>query len=279
MSESTHTIHLIDVFAEQQLAGNQLAVVEGAGDLSDATMQAVALETNFSETTFITRTEPGRGAVRIFTPTAELPFAGHPTIGTAWVLSGGQGRVVLELGIGDVEVVFEDGIGRFEVPPVEFQGEADKSLAAQLLGLQEKDLAADLPVEFVQIGPSFILIPVKDAKALSNIRIDEATFNSALSDSRSIPSVFAFCPSEGTTDYSSRMFFNAGGLREDPATGSANSAFAAYLRKHLGQLGAVVVDQGVQMGRPSHLYLEVGETLYVGGRVQPVVRGELALNN
>lgn len=271
----SYPFQIVDVFAEQKLAGNQLAIVHDAAGLSSEQMQAIALEANYSETTFITRQEPGRAAVRIFTPGTELPFAGHPTLGTAWALTGGEGEIVLELGIGPVEVKFADGVGWMTPPEVSFLGEYPRVKAAQMLGLEESDLDMDLTAELAEVGPNFLLVPIKTLDALRRAYLQRdlhAQFREA-----GYNGVFLFTAEsyDQGADYASRMFFDAAGQREDPATGSANAAFAAYLRKHKGNIGEVVVDQGVEINRPSRIYLRVAEQLQVGGRVVGVVSGQL----
>lgn len=135
MQKRNYPIRIVDVFAEKQLAGNPLAVVEDAAELSTDQMQAIALEMNFSETTFITARGDGEASVRIFTPDAELPFAGHPTLGTAWVLAGDEGRIVLDLKLGRVPVEFSDGIGWMVPPEVTFHSGLPPSAGAELVGL------------------------------------------------------------------------------------------------------------------------------------------------
>lgn len=272
-----YPISIVDVFAERQLAGNQLAVVKDAASLTDEQMQAIALETNFSETTFVTETSEGRASVRIFTPAWELPFAGHPTVGTAWVLTGGRGSITLDLGVGPVDVVFEEGVGWMTPPEVAFTGTIDVAQAADLVGLQPSDFAADLPIELAEVGPKFVLLPVKDLATLKKAKLNGDLHQQLLGEGIGVQCVFVFTAEayEPAADYASRMFFESSGVREDPATGSANTAFAAYLRKHLGNLGRVVVDQGVEIKRPSRLYLDVADTIRVGGKVQPVIEGTL----
>lgn len=275
----TYPVTIVDVFAERKLAGNQLAVVHDAATLSDEEMQAIALETNFSETTFILAEEGERATVRIFTPAWELPFAGHPTVGTAWVLTGGQGLVTLDLPVGPVEVAFTDGVGWMTPPAVEFSGNIEPDLAARLIGLEAHDLGTQLPIELAHVGPKFVLLPVKDLATLRRARLNGDLHAELLGQGVGVQCVFVFSeePYTDDADFAARMFFESSGVREDPATGSANAAFAAYLRKHRGALGDVVVDQGVEIKRPSRLYLRVGEALAVGGKVQPVFRGELSL--
>lgn len=275
----TFKIRTVDVFAEKQLAGNQLAVVEGAAELSDQEMQAIALEMNYSETTFVTRHEDEEATVRIFTPTAELPFAGHPTVGTAWVLTGGTGSITLDLAVGRVPVEFAEGIGWMVPPDVEFKGSLERSVVAELVGLDEADIADELPVELVEVGPRFIIVPVQNLAALKKARLHADLHSELVGRGVGVQCVFVVSeePYEESADFATRMFFDSGGKREDPATGSANSAFAAYLRKHRGNIGDVVVDQGVEINRPSRLYLKVADTIAVGGRVQPVLTGEITL--
>ena len=279
VSNRTYPISIIDVFAETRLAGNQLAVVHDASSLSDAEMQSIALETNYSETTFITARSDGRATVRIFTPAFELPFAGHPTVGTAWELTGGEGSITLDLAVGPVNVTFADGIGWMTPPEVVFTGSLDKATAAQLVGLEEDAFAQDLPIELAEVGPKFVLLPVKDLASLKAADLQSGLHRKMLAEGVGVQCVFLFT-SEAygpDADYATRMFFDSAGKREDPATGSANSAFAAYLRRHLGEIGDVVVDQGVEINRASRLYLKVAPQLQVGGKVQPVIRGELTI--
>lgn len=268
----------VDVFAEQPLAGNQLAVVQDAADLSTEQMQAVALETNYSETTFVLEKTAGRAQVRIFTPTFELPFAGHPTLGTAWVLTAGNGNITLDLGVGPVDVSFADGLGWMTPPPVAFTGTLDGATAARLTGLAEYDLDPSLPIELAQVGPQFVLVPVASQAALKAAKLNGDLHAQLLADGVGVQCVFVFCSEAyaADADYACRMFFESAGVREDPATGSANTAFAAYLRKHRGDLGTVVVDQGVEINRPSRLYLKIdGPHIQVGGKVQAVVSGHI----
>ncbi len=282
---ATYPISIVDVFAEQPLSGNQLAVVHQAASLSSRQMQAIALETNYSETTFVLAQDEGSARVRIFTPVQELPFAGHPTVGTAWVLSGGSGQITLELGVGPVTVEFADGIGWMTPPEVAFTGSLETQLAADLVNLDTGDLSTRLPLELAEVGPKFLLLPVKDLAALRAARLNADLHARLVAEGLDVQCVFLFSEQPyadgavagGAADYAARMFFNSGGIREDPATGSANTAFAAYLRKHLGLLGEVTVDQGVEIGRPSRLYLRVQDTLQVGGRVQPVIEGTLTV--
>ncbi|MAT83803.1 MAG: hypothetical protein CMD39_05895 [Gammaproteobacteria bacterium] len=268
---------IVDVFAEARYQGNQLAVVENADGLTPDTMQAIAREMNFSETTFVTAVAPSpagpRAAVRIFTPAQELPFAGHPTLGTAWVLTGGTGTATLALAAGDVPVTFADGLGWLTPPPATAGDPLEAAAAAALLGLTPDDLDDTLPPRTVTCGPTFPIVGVASLAALKRVRVDLATQRTLGIDG--FP--FAVCRQgySKDADFAARMmFFDGTGMREDPATGSANAAFASYLRDR-GETGRRIVEQGFEIGRPSRIHLAVEETLAVGGRVVPVAEGQL----
>ncbi len=265
---------IVDVFAEKPLAGNQLAVVRGCAHLDAATMQDIAREMNFSETTFVVEERSGESTVRIFTTERELPFAGHPTLGTAWVLGRADGSYVLDLPAGRVPVSFDDdGIAWMDPPPVEFGDGIDLPAAAALLGLDEDDIDPEFPCRLATIGPSFVLIGLKTLDGLRRVRVN-ADLHEEISQGKFLnPFIFSREAYSSDADFSARMLMVRSG-REDPATGSANSAFAAYLRT-LGRDGRVVVEQGFEIGRPSRLYLEVEDRLRVGGRVRRVLTGSL----
>ncbi len=269
---------IVDVFAELPLAGNQLAVVQDCAGLSDQGMQAIAREMNFSETTFVTREGEGEADVRIFTPAAELPFAGHPTVGTAWVLAGGEGSISLNLKGGTVPVGFDNGIGWMTPPSVQLGDPFDPSRTAKLISLPVNALDPDYPIRFAEVGPRFILIGVRDLESLRAAKLNGDLHQAYLNEGLSVQCVFLFT-SEAygpDADFASRMFFDTNGVREDPATGSANTAFAAYLHDLKGGEFNVVVDQGVEILRPSRLYLKVGEKIQVGGRTQLISIGTLS---
>jgi trans-2,3-dihydro-3-hydroxyanthranilate isomerase len=268
---------IVDVFAERRYAGNQLAVVHDANGLSDAEMQDIAREMNFSETAFVLESGSGGARARYFTPDWELPFAGHPTLGTAWVLSGGEGRFLLDLPAGTVPVEFEGDLGWFSPPPVQLGDTFDRALMAELVGLAPEQLNEEFPVRFAEVGPRFVIAGVRDLQALAEARLDPQRHEQRLAEGFPVQCVFLFSGEAHApdADYAARMFFVSAGVREDPATGSANAAFAAYLRDVVGGGGRIVVDQGVEMKRPSRLYLEVGDEIRVGGRVQLVAEGRL----
>ncbi len=161
-------LHIVDVFAETRYAGNQLAVVRDCAALSSLAMQTIAREMNFSETTFVVEESQTRAKVRIFTPGQELPFAGHPTIGTAWVLGHTRSEFRLELAVGDVDVSFDgaNGIAWMSPPPPKLGDRFPIERAARLIGLTTNDLLREPPSQFVSIGPEFVFVGVRDLPAL-----------------------------------------------------------------------------------------------------------------
>jgi trans-2,3-dihydro-3-hydroxyanthranilate isomerase len=285
----THPLHIVDVFAEAPLAGNQLAVVLDADDLSTAAMQSIAREMNFSETSFVMSREAADAgfAARIFTPTAELPFAGHPTLGTAWVIRNeiapGAERVTLSLGVGAVPVRFDGDLAWLTAPPIRLGETYDHAAIAAAVGLSADDLDTRYPVQRIDAGIVVTTVPLRTLDALKRSRLDAEKFTSFAD--QDFPAVHLFCPEPyaAGNDLAARFFFEAAGPREDPATGSATACLGAYLFAHdyFATPGfSLRVEQGVEIGRPSLLYLEgrrvAGEVeIQVGGRVIPSVRGEL----
>ncbi len=289
-----HQFHIVDVFATGQYTGNQLAVVTDAGDIDGAEMQAVAAEMDYSETTFVTGPPTGSGwPVRIFTPEAEVPFAGHPTLGTASVIrehlaDGDPDAVTLDLTAGEIPVDVREHRGgetlwMHQRSPTFGERLPHEDLAA-VLGLTPEQVDDDWPVQVVSTGLPTIVVPLVDREALAGIELDRAAYD-ALVEGREAKLVHAVCsdPREADSDLAVRMFSPYYGVPEDPATGSANGCLAAYLVRHefLGSPTVTArVEQGYEMGRPSTLFLAAEPTgsdisVEVGGRVLPVARGEL----
>lgn len=257
---------LLDVFTKDRLSGNPLAVVLKADGLSDARMQAIAAEFNLPETVFVVtpKNERHTNALRIFTPTFELAFAGHPTVGAA-VLLGLQTRMTavrLELGVGLVTAVMDridkrTGEAKFALPRLpERVGDAPAySDIAQRLGLAESDIGCgDLRPAQYSAGAAFHVIPVKDAKALESIVMDRQGWAETFTGERSAVYVFTATPNERGNDYAARMLHIDHGAGEDPATGSAAAALIGLLADQ-PEFGdghhALKVRQGREMGRPS----------------------------
>jgi trans-2,3-dihydro-3-hydroxyanthranilate isomerase len=284
-------LHLVDVFATERYTGNQLAVVESDGRLGDDAMQAFAAEIGFSETTYVESREPPY-RVRIFTPEAEIPFAGHPTLGTAHVLresvaDGQPDEVVLDLNVGEVPVEAREGnrLWMTQQPP-DFGDRLAADRLAAVLGLDADAVDDDWPVQVVSTGLPTIVVPLSDRDALAGIDLDRAAYDSVTGD-REAKNVLAFCPDprEAANDLAVRVFAPFYGVPEDPATGSSNGCLAAYLARH-AYFGSGTVDvrveQGYEMGRPSILGLAATDRgddveVEVGGGVVPVARGELGV--
>ncbi len=266
---------IVDVFAERPFTGNQLAVVRGCSGLDSATMLTIAREFDFSETAFVIEENADSARVRIFTPTVELPFAGHPVLGTAWVVADGAGTCVLEVDAGPVPVTFDAGGVAWMTPPQpEFGEMLDLDTAAALLDLSATDLDTACPPRRAAVGPSFILIGLRTLDALRRARVVPRVHARVAEGIFTGIFVFAAEAYSRDADFAARLYFEANGWREDPATGSANTAFAAYLRER-GIRGRVTVEQGFEIDRPSRLYLDLGEPIRVGGKVQPVMTGVL----
>jgi trans-2,3-dihydro-3-hydroxyanthranilate isomerase len=280
---------LVDVFAEAPFGGNQLCVVPETPELlDDATMQALALEIGFSETTFVTAVRPDGYDVRIFTPEEELPFAGHPTLGTAFVLAreGAIGAEAIQrCGAGDVPVRIDLSAGRAsmrQLPPDTGTKVEDRRAVAEAAGLEETDLVDDLPIVPVSTGIPHTMVAVRDDDALRR----------AVRDDRRCAEVCARADAEslylftirGPNDVRARMFDKGSTIGEDPATGSAAGPLGAYLATHelLETPGSIVIAQGEQVGRPSFLHVDVdrdGDTwqIDVGGGVLSMGEGVFEL--
>ncbi|MDA1075946.1 MAG: PhzF family phenazine biosynthesis protein, partial [Proteobacteria bacterium] len=219
-------VYIVDVFAERRYAGNQLAVVMDAAALTTERMQEIAAEMNFSETTFVIEANASRARVRIFTPAWELPFAGHPTVGTAWVLAGG-GRppvdgcsYILDLPVGPVAVSFNDGIGWMAPPEVSFTGVLPPEQAAALIGVAQSELSPEFPIRLAEVGPRFVLIGLKSLTALKSARLNQDLHADLVAKGVGVQCVFVFTQESYSddADFAARMFFESRGYREDPAT-------------------------------------------------------------
>jgi trans-2,3-dihydro-3-hydroxyanthranilate isomerase len=293
----SHRFHIVDVFAERRYAGNTLAVVRDAADLDTATMQQIAREFGFSETTFVlsdARDAGGAGVrVRIFTPTFEIPFAGHPTLGTAFVVrehlaADRPAAVALALDVGRVPVEFEPAPGSSELawltaPPISLGATIPSDVIARILGLRPSDLDPVLPAQRVAARPAFAIVPLARRETLARLSVDlDAYLDFARGDASTGVYVFAREAENPANHMRARMFFESAGLREDPATGSATACLGAYLLAHRshGNAFTLRIEQGCEMGRPSLLHLEArsesrAPQIRVGGRVIESARGEL----
>jgi len=294
---ATYVFTQVDVFAERPFAGNPLAVFPAAEGLTAAQMQAIASEMNLSETTFVFPPQgEGHARVRIFTPVTELPFAGHPSIGTACELvrlglvpaREPLTEVVLELGVGPVRVEVQVVDGRPRGGTVHqgrptFHPPAPRGAAAAVLKLSVDDLHPELDPVPVDTGLCYTIVPLASVGALARAEVD-LTLLAAFE--RAHAEVYP-CAFTGKDEpwVEARGLFPLSGIPEDPATGSAAGPLAAYMARE-GRLAPGeerVVAQGLRIGRPSRLTVSVRGTaddisdVLVGGEVHPVLRGELTL--
>jgi trans-2,3-dihydro-3-hydroxyanthranilate isomerase len=284
-----------DVFSSRQLEGNSLAVFFDGRELTDAEMQSIAREMNLSETTFILPRDPAvereRGTrVRIFTVQEELPFAGHPTLGTAFALRGKSAlpRVTLELNVGHVPVHFEDKAGEppfgemTQIDPT-FLTQHDRDAVARATGLNVDSFDDSLPIETVSTGVPFTVTPLKSLAVIQNLQFDFAGAAEYLA--KSSGKFFYFVTRE-TVDRDARLharmlFYNG----EDPATGSAAGCASAWMVAHgvARPDERVMIEQGVEMKRPSRIFVRAAHrdnrvvNVRVGGHSVEIMRGEVFL--
>jgi len=290
------TLYIVDVFAEEKYAGNQLAVFRHGNHLSSEDMQTIAKEMNYSETTFILSEEEKDGGydVRIFTPAAEVPFAGHPTLGTSFIIQQEiikkpVDKLVLNLKVGQIPVTFSyknskpDLLQMKQNSPV-FGEIIDKEIMVKILCLDTNDFDSRFPVQEVSTGLPFFIAPIKNLAAVKKAKINLDEYFSFI-ENKSAKAILFFCPEpyEKNHDLNARMFADYYGVPEDPATGSANGCLAGYLVKHkyFGKTSFnIQVEQGYEIGRKSLLYLKGNEqdgqiNVFVGGKVFMVAKGEL----
>jgi trans-2,3-dihydro-3-hydroxyanthranilate isomerase len=291
MSDHPRKIRIVDVFTETPLAGNQLAVVLDGRELSAELMQRIAREMNFSETTFVLPPDdPSHAArVRIFTPGTELPFAGHPTIGTAWVLADeglAKGdEFTLEEKVGPVKVRCEGKLVWMTHPPLTFGRVFVHKQVASAIGVPEDAILHDVPAQVASTGNPFLFVALRDAGVVDSASPDPARVRKLLKGSGA-HGVFLFAVN-GPGRLYSRMF--AVDIPEDPATGSASGPLGAFAMRYglIEQAPrlTIVSEQGTKMGRQSFVHIsltygdeskDIPETIEVGGGVMPVVSGTLS---
>ena len=275
-----------EVFSESAYGGNQLATLPDAGGLSTVEMQKIARAFNFPETTFVTGGSLADGYdVRIFTPASEVPFAGHPTLGTGYLLRNvidphTISTITLNLGIGGIVVNFDDGdVLWMQQNQPEFSQAIAPEVVAQDLGLDRDLLDTRFPCQLVSTGLEFLIVPLRNYKALKQAVAPQS--------SQLATPYFLFCPGgyDSAQQIQARMFAVELGVTEDPATGSANGCLAAYLVEHQffgSTKAALKVGQGYEINRPSQLYLfaekKDGDFLIeVGGKVRLIAEGEWLL--
>ncbi len=293
-----HRYYTCDVFTDRRFGGNPLAVLPEAEGLSAAQMQLIAREFNYSESTFVLPAEKGHDRrVRIFTPPAEVPFAGHPNIGTAFVLAstGAFGpldeprTVVFEEDAGLVPITIargEDGRIRCELEapqPLAKRGAVDVATLASAAGLEVRDIVTTTHAPLVaSVGLPFVIAELRDRDALARCRLDVAGAEKLLAAGAEVPDLLLYVRSADDFDLRARMFSPLDGIPEDPATGSANCVLAALLSDlDPASDGAFSfrIAQGVEMGRPSVLEARTEKrdgtvvNVWIGGESVMVAEG------
>lgn len=290
--QQTHSYRVVDVFTQQALEGNPLAVFRNGSELSGVLMQKIARELNLSETVFVLPSEnPAHAAkLRIFTPGRELPFAGHPTVGASFVLldenivPAGTRNFIVEEGVGPVPIRVEPGdrpLIWLTTPPIQFGQTFDRSVCASSLGLDPQELLPLAP-QFVSAGNPAVFIGLRDRAAVDRAWIDLTGAKQMKASLADFLCVFVFAPtSEGAY---SRMFAPEYGIAEDPATGSTTGPLAAYMLKNnliSGSPGTrFVSEQGTKMGRRSLLHVQINgeqgaDGIEVGGYVTPLIDAQM----
>jgi len=288
--------YILDVFAEEKYAGNQLAVFRLVTELSDNQMQRIAKEMHFSETTFILSDEKHDGGydVRIFTPETELNFAGHPTLGTAFliqheIIKKPVKEVVLNLKVGKIPVFFDYSskdsciLWMKQLQPT-FGNVYDAKLVSSILSLDVQDINTSFPIQEVSTGLPVIIVPLKTLELVKKARINKDEYFRFIKDIDA-KTILIFCPEtyNKANDLNVRFFADQYGIPEDPATGSANGCLASYLVNYRffgsHQIN-LRVEQGYEIGRPSLLYLRAEKkkqdfSVYVGGKVELIGNGKL----
>lgn len=304
---ATLNYSLVDVFTSTAFGGNQLAVFHDESPLPSATMQKIARELNLSETVFIQPPADSNNqkSLRIFTPKVELPMAGHPTIGAAYVLAAAN---KIPLAVGKNDWMFEEPVGEIPVSVYEKNGQIEKvemtqplpafgsiyekpGLVADLLSLSVRDFDKNLPLQSVSSGVPFLYVPVRSLSAMKQIKFRIDIWEKHFSNNSSTQNIFVFTTEtvQKSSTVHSRMFAPAMGIPEDPATGAASGPLGAYLVENgvvapsKNQFYHIRSEQGFEMDRPSFIEITVGKTkgaissIKIGGNAVDVGTGQLQL--
>jgi trans-2,3-dihydro-3-hydroxyanthranilate isomerase len=282
--------YIVDVFAENKYEGNPLAVFIPDRKIETTEMQKIAREINFSETTFIMSglQDDGGYDVKIFSPDSELPFAGHPTLGTAFVIKkllnrSEMNEIKLNLPVGQIPVVFEDQYAWMTQNKPEFGANVEIDRIVAALQIKREDINSDFPVQVVSTGLPSIIVYLNSLEAVSRCKINHRAYADLLKDMGDVNLlVFTTETESPDNDLNVRLFMPIPGYLEDPATGSANGNLAGYLLKHNFFHSNEInyrVEQGAFMGRPSLLKINAKKTddhylIQVGGEVIVVSEGK-----
>ncbi|WP_428912278.1 PhzF family phenazine biosynthesis protein [Niallia sp. Krafla_26] len=283
---------IVDVFSEGKYTGNPLAVFKNAGKISDREMQQIAKEINYSETTFILSdlTNDDGYDVRIFTPNEEIPFAGHPTLGTAYIiqneiLKSPSENLILNFKGGQIPVSFnhqEEVLWMKQNEPT-FGGIIDPNHVSDVLNIDKENLDNRFPIQEVSTGLPVIIVPLTSLEAVKNVRINKEKYLELIKHTDA-KAIMVFSPEtyRSENDLNVRDFADYYGIPEDAATGSANGCLASYLVKYQYFKKSTInihVEQGYEIERPSRLFLKANDdngkiNVYVGGKVVKIAQGE-----
>lgn len=292
---SSLIFYIVDVFAGAKYTGNQLAVFTNAANLSTEQMQQIAKEINYSETTFVTSTQTLSGGynVKIFTPKQELPFAGHPTLGTAYILQkeiikSSVKKILLNLKVGQIPVKIDEHNSSGEYLWMQQQAPTfhqilDRHTIAEVLRIESDEIDSRFPIQAVSTGVPFIIVPLKTLESMKRIQVNRDKYFELI-NSIDTKCILVFCPEtyKQENDLNVRVFCDYLGIPEDPATGSANGCLAGYLVQHSYFNKSEInlrVEQGYEINRPSLILLQAEQKdttidVNVGGRVVMVAKGE-----
>ncbi len=288
MSLMKHCIFL-DVFTGTPYAGNQLAVFPEANGLSTEQMQKLANEINYSETTFVSKWNPHDADynVRIFTLKQELPFAGHPILGTAYTIMEIQRRwnetIRLKTKVGVIPLRKENGmIWMTQNPPVFFNQYTDKTEIARLIGLQPEDISNGIPVEAVSTGNTMLIIPIKNLDVIQKAEGNTQKLRDFCNKNNIVaPYLFTLQTTNMAARIHTRFFAPHMGIFEDAATGSAAGPLTGYLLKHdiFGKTFEIINEQGIEMGRPAQIHMRGilnngSYTVEIGGQCAYIGQGD-----
>ncbi|MEP6931187.1 MAG: PhzF family phenazine biosynthesis protein [Flavobacterium sp.] len=279
--------YIIDVFAENKYSGNQLAVFLEAGNLSSQEMQRIAKEINFAESTFITKLdfENNIAAIRIFTPASEMKFAGHPIIGTSWVLmhkvfKNEPETITLQVPIGEIPIRKTEDLIWLKAAQPEFWDVFDKEDFSAFSTLKSEDFDTEYPIQEVTTGSAFVIVPLKDKKALESLVLDKDKMNNWLIKNckTNHRAVYFYCL-EDSKIISRMLCVEHNQLIEDAATGSASTCLQAFLLKYHSAEIETINHQGDFINRPSQIYFkgdltENGFNIQIGGKSQFIAKGD-----
>lgn len=279
--------YIVDCFAQEKYQGNQLAVFLPEKELSAEEMQKIALEIGFSEVSFIMSGKQVDGGyrVRFFTPDEEIPFAGHPTLGTAFIIwkmleQEQSDQIVLNLDVGPIPVSVHEGVLTMLQNAPEFGEIVGRSVVAEVLSVEPECIREDYPVQWVSTGLAAYIVPMVNTEAVKRCRINHPRFQTFLLEHD--PCSLLVFSVEDEENLKVRVFVHDTGFKEDPATGSANGDLAGYLLRHQmlgGKKLSYNVHQGAEARRPSLLYIDAEEadgvySIRVGGGVYLVAQGD-----